>query len=68
VAGVDESDRYEDSVVGACGEDGVEEIADPGEYWVYKSLSREVDADVCEPERFVPNFGCEWDRRKDGEK
>lgn len=68
MAGVDESDRYADSVLVAGGEDGVEEIVDPGEHWVYKSLSREVDDDVRELECFVPNFGCEWERRKDGEK
>jgi hypothetical protein len=31
VAGVDESDRYADSVCAAGGDDGAEEVVDPGE-------------------------------------
>jgi len=64
VTGVDESDRYTDSGCVACGDDGAEEIVDPGEGWGKRSLSREVDAEVRKPERLIPSFGCEWERRK----
>jgi hypothetical protein len=71
VAGVEESDRSTNSACVACGEDGAEEIPEPGEVAEgreQKSLSLEVDAEVRKPERCVPNFGCEWERRRVDEK
>jgi len=71
-----EVDEYDKSVDSSCanvwGEDGGDEgdvSPNTPEEWEYRSLIREVDADVWKPECLVTNLGCEWDRRSvDGEK
>ena len=68
VAGVDESDRSADSACVVSGEDGDEEPGDAGGWGYRRSLSREVDAAECRFARFVPNLGCEWERRNVDEK
>lgn len=71
VAGVDESDTSTNSACVACGEDGADEVPEPGEVmggWERRSLSLEADAEEWKPERCVPNFGWEWERRRVDEK
>lgn len=68
VVGVDVSDRYTDSVCVGCGDGGLEEMIDSGDAREKRSFSREVDADAWKLERLTPSLGCEWDRRKFGEK